>query len=151
MRRLVVILLLALSLGLGGCGVMPGVAPNLESTGWRAVQVWGREPVAGREPTLLFGDGTVSGSTGCNDISGLFALDRGRFQITDLSGVIACRGDGAELEALFVKALLSAEDLRFEGGNLVIAGPGGEVAFRSDSTVTPRTPVLNRDESRRSR
>lgn len=136
MRRVVAVLLLALSLGLGGCGIMPGAAPNLEATGWRAVLVWGRQPVAGREPTLRFAGGKVTGSGGCNQIGGQFRIERDRLEITDLgSTAMGCPAPIGEIEGAFIKALLTAETIRFDGQNLVIVGGGGEVVLRPDPTV----------------
>ncbi|MDQ2964895.1 MAG: META domain-containing protein [Chloroflexota bacterium] len=136
MKRVLASLLLALSLGLAGCGIMPGVTPNLESTGWRAVQVWGREPVAGREPTVRFAGGKVVGSGGCNQIGGQFTIDGARLTVTDLGGTaMGCPAPIGEIEGAFMKALLTAETIRFDGQNLVILGVGGEVVLRPDPTV----------------
>jgi heat shock protein HslJ len=135
-RRVLAVLLLALSIGLAGCGIMPGAAPNLEAVGWRAVSVLGRPPVPGSEPTLRFANGTVRGTGGCNQIGGQFRIEAGRLAITDLgSDAMGCDGPIGEIEGAFVKALLIAETIRFDGQNLVIVGVGGEVVLRPDPTV----------------
>jgi heat shock protein HslJ len=149
-RRLVV--LLALSIGLGACGILPGAAPNLEATGWEAVLVAGRQPIAGREPFLRFADGAVRGSDGCNEFGGKVVVDGARISIVDLVGTdIACEAAVADVAGLFMVALGQAATIRSDGANLIIGGPGGEIVFRpSDRAVGSgqrRTPVLIGDGS----
>ena len=129
MKGAIRILLLA-SLGLSGCGLMPSAAVNLQATEWRAVLVAGRQPVPGREPTLKFARGTLTGSGGCNHISGDFKNDGERFEITGLGvNLVGCPAPIGEVEGAFVGALTQAQTVRFDGQNLVIGGSGGEIVL----------------------
>ena len=135
MRRVLAVVVAA-SLALGACGVLPGAAPDLEGSGWRAMLVAGHQPIAGREPFLRFSDGKVTGSGGCNQIGGRATIDGGRIAFTELSGTaMGCDARINDIEGLFMTALLQAEALRLDGGNLVIAGTGGEIVLRPDPTL----------------
>jgi hypothetical protein len=48
---------------------------------------------------------------------------------------MGCPAPLGEIEGAFMKALLTAETVRFDGQNLVIVGGGGEVVLRPDPTV----------------
>lgn len=119
-----------------GCGLVPTAAPHLDGTSWRAVTVAGKVPVAGSEPTVTFGSGIISGSTGCNRYSGPIRLEGSRLTLTELSQtLIGCDGMIGEIEEEFSRVLGRAETIRFEGASLVIAGRGGEIVLRADVTV----------------
>jgi heat shock protein HslJ len=133
MRRTIVALV-AVFIAVTGCGAMPGTTPTLEEVGWRAVLVAGRQPAAGREPTLRFANGKFVGSTGCGDLSGLFTLDRGGIEINRLERYHR-QANCAQVEVLFMEALAEAEIVRFDGPNLVIVGAGGDIVLRPDPTV----------------
>ena len=133
MSRGLIAVSLVLSIGLAGCGFMPGAAPGLYATEWKAVLVAGRQPLAGREPTLKFARDTLTGSGGCNHLSGKYKVEGDRIAITELGANLAgCPAPAGEIEGLFLNALARAEAFRSDGGNLVITGAGGEIGLRPD-------------------
>lgn len=110
----------------------------LNGTAWRAVTVNGAPPVAGREPTLVFNLGEISGSAGCNGYGSQNVKIEGHsITIRDLGmTAVACGGpDGSSdnpimrTEMAFYRALSAATTIGLGGGRLVIAGPEGELVF----------------------
>lgn len=152
MSRVPAVLLLAMAVGFGACASLPGAAPNLEGTGWRAILVAGTQPVHGSEPTAWFDGGRISGSAGCNRYGGLARVEGGRLTVTEGTMTLAdCDGPAASIQKLFMEAI-SAGLLGFESGNLVITGaerrrriPAGR--HRPLRARRLRTPVRNRDGS----
>jgi len=139
-RARLVAILLSLAFGAGGCAALspseaPGM-PSLEGSGWRAVTVGGRQPLAGREPTIAFSGGTVRGSTGCNTFGGTVKIQGTQITFGGLnSTLIGCEGPVAEIEALYPKLLAGSNQVDLRGLNLVLRGPAGEIVFRPDATV----------------
>jgi len=132
MRRRLGAAALALALGLAliGCDIVPGAAPNLGGTTWHAISIAGRAPV-GPEPTAVFEDGLIRGTTGCNNYGGRVTINGTTLTVTELGGTaIGCPEPTSSQEALFLKALGTARTIRLEGPNLVIAGDAGEIVFR---------------------
>jgi len=142
-RRIVVLLALAAVIALG-CDA-PGDPPpsgdalpsTLAATGWRVVQVNGRAPIAGREPTLAFDAERVGGSGGCNHIGARYRYDarNGAFEIAEAGGTaMACVEAGVtEFEGLFMTALAGSTKAALDGsGRLVLLGPGSEILLAAD-------------------
>lgn len=115
-----------------GCGMLPGAAPGLDGTSWRAVSISGNAPVAGAEPTAQFEEGMIRGTTGCNSYGGRVLIEGTTLTINDLNrSMIGCPDPIASVEGTFMKVLGAARTVRFDGPNLVISGDSGEIVFRA--------------------
>lgn len=98
---------------------------GLANTAWTVISIGGADTVPGAEPTMAFvPDGTVSGTTGCNQYSGSFRTDGDRISIVQLSStMMMCPGVGGAQELAFTSALPGATEWRqAEDGNLVLSG-----------------------------
>lgn len=138
MRSLFLARLLALAVGaslaVAACAVgTPPAEPDqptrLAGTQWAVVAVDTlTAPVPGREPTLLFGGATVSGTGGCNSFSGAYAYQppSGAITFRDLSmTAMACLDQPLnDFERAFFEALSAADRLAGTDLQLVVSGRG---------------------------
>jgi heat shock protein HslJ len=95
----------------------------------------------GAEGTLTVGPRKLSGTAFCNGFGGDYELEEGHLEVRELvSTVMACTGDVATSEGLYLEAL-QAPDARLtvQAGELVLTGDGVELRF------IPRPPVLADD------
>ena len=97
----------------------------------------------GVEGTLVVGSRQLSGTAFCNGFGGDYALQEGRLEVRELlSTLMACVGDVARAEGLYLRALnASGARLAAQDGELVLSGDGVELRF------VPRPPVLADDLS----
>jgi heat shock protein HslJ len=115
------------------------VAGSWEATGYRnAVRTGFVSVLAGTELTATFDrDGTVSGSTGCNEYSGSYTVTDSNITIGPLEATErACtEPDGVmEQEAGYLNALQSAETFRLDAGTLVLLDNENADAVRFSPT-----------------
>jgi heat shock protein HslJ len=132
-----------------GAATPPERTAPLEGTQWNAVELGGK-PVTvqdpSRRPHLIFQDGRVAGSDGCNRVAGSYelkgeAIDLGKTAATQM----ACPGTEG-IERAFRAVLASARKLTRRGNRLELADADGttvavfaaqtEEATRADLTGT---------------
>ena len=104
---------------------------GLAFTSWTVISIDGQDTVPEAPPTMTFDPGgTVSGSSGCNQYSGMFHTDGDRIAFGQIkSTLMGCEGQRGQQEAVFHKALDGAATWRqTETGELVIGGNLGMVA-----------------------
>lgn len=131
---------IALTVVVAACQALPeGGTPRLEGSGWRAVEVGARAPIAGREPTAAFDRGRISGSTGCNAYGGEAIVRGSNIEIRDVAMTkIACVGATGDVEARFNAILGSAATVAIRAdGFLVLSGSDGDLVLRPDPGVGP--------------
>jgi heat shock protein HslJ len=131
------LLAVACSAGPGGSGRGDG---GLANTSWTVTSLAGAPMVGPARPTMTFSaDGRVSGNSGCNQYSGTYRTDGSSLSITNVaSTMMMCAGPGADVEALFLKALNSATAWqRTEDGQLEIAAAVAMVAAPGIAEVPP--------------
>ncbi len=122
------------------CELLPAPGPGqLDGTGWRAVEVGGQPPVAGTEPTVVFDDGRIGGSTGCNGYGGEITITGGSVRVGEIaSTLIGCEAAIAETEERFLRILRSAHGIATRpDGMLVLVSRDGSVVLRPDQSVVP--------------
>ena len=129
---------------LGGCGgSAAGGAPD--PTGeWELVELWRgstvEPPPVGGRVTLTVSDGTLGGTSFCNEYGGDYRLDGDSLVIEGLASTE--RGCGPALmraETTYLEALGAVERLASRHGYLVLTGPDVELRFR------PVPPVQRSD------
>ena len=135
MRRHVLLALLLAAIAIAGCSLGGDTANGgLGGTSWTAVTLDGQPTLAQARPTIRFTvDGTVSGTTGCNQFSGPFRTDGGTIVVGELAATkIGCDGERGDQEHAFLAALGGARawnltatgDLEIEGGGRITLRPG---------------------------
>jgi heat shock protein HslJ len=93
------------------------------NTGTQAVT----SPVAGHEPTAVFADGRVSGSTGCSDYDGPYAVDGVEVTIGPLAAHPPARCDDGVMaqEAAFLAAFARATVVIASGRSVTLKDAAG--------------------------
>lgn len=114
------------------CGVIGGDDANgspLEGTSWTVVSIAGAPALPEARPTLTFAaDGSVSGSTGCNQYSGAYRRDGASLSFGGIaSTLMGCNGDRGLQETAFLAALNGAESWDHGPDGLRISGAAGDV------------------------
>ena len=115
----------------------------LEGTYWKATELAGK-PTPAQDPTseahLKFQAGRVSGSDGCNLITGSFQLTGERVTFGQLAGTqMACVNAGAQTEGPFRNAVNTATRLTISGDRLDLFDAAGT---RLASFVAGHEPAL---------
>lgn len=102
-----------------------GAVPVLVGKAW-VLQELGGAVLVDVEPTLTFGgDGTVSGSAGCNTFSGTYALDGGDLSFGPLATTkMGCADPTMFVESAFLAAMAGVTGWSLDGaGRLLLDGP----------------------------
>jgi heat shock protein HslJ/uncharacterized lipoprotein YbaY len=118
--------------------VVASNAPTLENTPWRLTQLRGKPVVVTdrqREPQLILQpeQHRVSGSGGCNRVSGGYTLAGDRLTFGRVAGTMMACGDGMEQERVFLDALSQVVRWRIDGQRLELVDARGEVLARFDA------------------
>jgi copper homeostasis protein (lipoprotein) len=120
------------------CGVQFS-QPPLEGTYWKLVRLGETAVVAGqrqREAHLVLDSAAhrVSGSTGCNRLTGSYRLDGQSLRFSQVAMTrMACDGTVAAIEQSFTKALDAARTWAIKGDHLELYGEGGSRAARFEA------------------
>lgn len=118
--------------GGGSTGELPQSVP-LEATNWRLVEVYGK-PVTlhspDRQAHLVFSpeDGQLSGSGGCNRLTGTYRIDAEVITFGPMGMTHMACAEGMEVEALFLKAIAETETWSIVDSRLTFQAAGRPVA-----------------------
>ena len=140
-----ILAVIALASAIAACGPQDDNANGgIGGTAWTVVSVGGQATLAAARPTMTFEfDGTLSGSSGCNQYSGRFRTDGDRITVGQLASTeMGCEPDRMAQEQAFSAALGGATSwrlsetgrLELSGSGAIVAEPGGPVpqAYRRD-------------------
>lgn len=118
---------------MAGCNSLSAGAPApLTGTYWRLVELRTDErtpvdPALGAH--LVFEDGRVSGSSGCNRLTGSYTVQDDSLRFSGLAGTrMACAPPAMMLEQRFLAALEKVDRYRIEGEMLLLYGARGALA-----------------------
>jgi heat shock protein HslJ len=102
---------------------------GLQGTTWELVKMGDALPVAGTTVTIMFEDGTASGSAGCNSYSGGYSLDGDSLAFGEIaSTLMACMEPGVmEQESAYLVFLQQATSHAILDGFLYIYRDDGSV------------------------
>ena len=127
-RAIVLLVLTAFTAGCALRGADDAGRP-LEDTSWAVTSIAGAPTLPEARPTLTFAaDGTVSGSSGCNQYSGAYRRDGGAISFGGISSTLmGCDGERGRQETAFLAALNGATTWRIGPDGLVISGPAGDI------------------------
>jgi copper homeostasis protein (lipoprotein) len=121
------------------CG-NPLVDSPLRGTYWKLVRLRDSAVPAAekqREPHLIFANSEprVSGSGGCNSVTGSFELDGDRLRLRAMAGtMMACRA-GMEEEQRFLQSMENVERYRIRGSHLEMLDAAGAVVARFEAVA----------------
>jgi heat shock protein HslJ len=119
----------------------PGPNRPLESTYWRAVELAGTSTpaqTANREAHLVFQSGRLSGSDGCNRVTGTYTLDGDGVTFGQAAATRMACADSTAVEQAFHAAMKSASRWRITGERLdLLDAAGTRVAVFEARAQTP--------------
>lgn len=103
---------------------------------WLLTEMDGSPALAGTQVTISFGDGSVTGSGGCNTFTGSATWDGGDFALGEdtVATKIACDGPIMDQEQAFLAMLAAADGYEVDGDELRLL-EGGEVIARFTSSA----------------
>ncbi len=106
-----------------------GEDAGLQGTTWELVKMGDALPVAGTTVTIMFEDGSASGSAGCNSYSGRYSLDGESLAFGEIaSTLMACMEPGVmEQESDYLVFLQQATSHAILDGFLYIYREDGSV------------------------
>ncbi len=109
------------------------VPVKLERTGWQVTSISGAAPLPERPPTLLFRDGGIHASTGCNGISGSYSQDGDRLTMTQMGmSLMLCEDPAIMLqEKAVADALDRVTGAVVEGGHLHLLDAAGDTMLEA--------------------
>ena len=121
------------------CGT-PLAAASLKNTYWRLTRIAAdaAERYAGqREAHLVFrADGTVSGSDGCNSLSGQFRTGgEGELDLTDMAATRMACAHGMEQALNFTQTLQQVIAYRIEGSHLELLDAANKTLLRFEAVA----------------
>lgn len=121
------------------CG-NPQVDSPLRGTYWKLVRL-GEMPVQmaekQREPHLIFAnfEPRISGSGGCNRVTGSFELDGDKLRLRRMAGTMMACLAGMEQEQRFLQSIGKVERYRISGSHLEMLDAGGAVIARFEAVA----------------
>jgi heat shock protein HslJ len=116
----------------------------LSGSEWSVVSVDGRAaPLPGKEPSVAFAAGTVTGDGGCNRFSGNYRYEPTTGQITFQELAMTARGCLDDrlnaFETSFMQAFGTAQQAGIDGPRLVLTSPGHRIVLvpRATDAASP--------------
>ena len=106
-------------------------AIELDGTAWYLTDLAGQGVVEGSEVTLEFAEGAMTARAGCNGFGGDYALDGSELTVGQqmATTMIFCEGGLTDQEAAYNQALIAAESVTLEDGELTVHTANGELVF----------------------
>lgn len=130
LKIFVAIYIVAMLLTACGGGGVADQSSDLEGTSWVLTAFNKNRPEAGREPTISFEGGQVSGQTGCNSYGGSYEQDGSQISFGAMFMTEMWCEDVAEQEAVYMDLLGQAESVQIVDGVLTIyCGPQQTLTF----------------------
>jgi heat shock protein HslJ len=110
-------------------------AMGLTGQTWQVAEICGNPTAAGqqdRPPHLVFSaEGRISGSTGCNRLTGTYQLDGKALKFSPLAMTkMACPPPLDAQERAFIQAINATASVRESGNILELLDAGGKVQMR---------------------
>ena len=118
---------------LRGCGGAVLPPASLNQTNWRIVSINGSDVTGDRPATLRFAAGRVSGSAGCNQLSGNFLSDGQRLTVSQVASTrMACAPQLMMQENALLAIFRQSMTMRFaaDGRMILAAGENSVVLER---------------------
>lgn len=116
-------------------GSSPSSAPRLIGTTWRAVEILDRKAsfFPGQKidaHLILHSGGRVGGSTGCNNINGVYSHKAARLSFVSLGSTrMACSPKIMDQERRFLGAMRSTAAYEISGRRLILLDRGGRAVM----------------------
>jgi heat shock protein HslJ len=137
MVRIQAVLLSALLLLTACTGTASGT-PQLNGTSWIVSSIAGTATVTDQQPTLVFADGRVSGSTGCNTVSGAYTQNGDGVTFSPMAVTqMACPEPVMSQETAFLAALNKVARANGDTTTVRLLGASGDPLL---TLTTPPVP-----------
>ncbi|MGQ3028632.1 MAG: META domain-containing protein [Ferrovibrionaceae bacterium] len=130
-RHVLPAIALLAGLTVGACAAPAASEPTLEGRDWTAIQLNGK-PIRLIEnqspPSLTFDatSGRVTGSTGCNSLSGSYRVQGDTITIEKVATTRRACMNGMDTEQPFLAALNQARQWKIAGGLLTLSDGAGQ-------------------------
>lgn len=151
-RELWIVLAMVFALMLAGCAPIgptqdvPTAVPtnSLNGTGWQLEALHGQEVLPSTRVTLAFEKDTFSGTDGCNQYSGQYAVDGEEIAVAEgiAATKMACQEPVMEQSFAYIDALGQATVYKVTGQQLALLGADGKtlLTFRQGLERTGKDP-----------
>ena len=116
---------------LGACAFVQ-VLDVLENTSWELVAFQDKQPISGKRITLIFDNGQVNGTAGCNSYQGEYRVQGDKIVFESIfSTMMACPEPEGVMarEQSFLENLMEVKSFRVIEDRLYLYGSGGDVVF----------------------
>ena len=124
------IVIYILAMLLASCGGAADQSASLDGTSWILTAYNKNRPETGREPTISFEDGQVSGNTGCNHYGGDYEVDGDKLSFGAMFMTEMWCEDVADQESVYLELLGQADSFEVVDGVLTIfCGPQQTLTF----------------------
>lgn len=105
-------------------------AIELDGTAWYLTDLAGQGVVEGSEVTLEFAEGAMTGRAGCNGFGAEYELDGDELIVGQQMATTMMWCEGLmDQEAAYTQALIAAESVTLEDGELTVHTANGELVF----------------------
>jgi heat shock protein HslJ len=131
-RPIALLIAAVLAITVAACSSSGTGGHSISGTAWTVTSVGGQAAVAASPPTIQFGaDGTIHGTTGCNQYNGTYTTDGEKLTVGPLATTrMACADPAVNTqEAAFTTAMSGTTSWAIgSDGNLTIKGSADIVA-----------------------
>jgi heat shock protein HslJ len=106
---------------LTSCSAFPAASDSLNGTSWELYAISKHRPIEGSNITIVFEDGQVSGSSGCNSYGGDYKVSGKKIEFGMLmSTLMACDEPIMDQESDFLQMLGNAHRFELVDGQLQV-------------------------------
>jgi heat shock protein HslJ len=123
-------------------GPSPSPAPSVAGRTFLSTKVEGRTFVEGTRVRLVFQDGGLSASAGCNTMGGQYQIDGGRLVVGQLGSTeMACDPPLMEQDRWLAELLTGGSAVTLDGDTLILEGSLVRLTLQDRETADPDRPL----------
>lgn len=134
-------IMVAMLLTLTACSGTSATSPRLNGTSWIVSSIAGATTASDHQPTLSFSDGRVTGSTGCNTVSGAFTQNGDGVSFSPVAVTqMACDDARMAQEASYLAALNKVASASGDTTTVVLRDSTGTALLTLTAPPAPPSP-----------
>ncbi len=144
MRRLALTAVMLLAVTAGCAAAPPPSAPPLDGTAWVVTAINSSPTLSGKQPTIGFGAGLYSGTTGCNSYSGEVTISGASVRLAPaVVTAMACLDEQVMTqEAQFLAVLATVTTARTTSTGIELLNAAGQALLSLAVAPTPSSRPL---------